>query len=359
VTLPTIFGHKDVGSTVCPGRYGYARLPEIRAAVAQRMVTIASRYAADARLRTVLGAAVGPEQSTSGVTWQEFANGRIYSSPTTGVHVLAGNILDKYLALGGPQVLGGPTTDEGIAPDGVGRYNQFANAAIYWTPTTGAHVVMGAIRGYWAAAGWERSSFGYPVSDELASSDGTARYTTFQRGTVTWTPSTGARGLWGAIGDRWTALGGFTWGQGAPTTDPLYAPDGMGRFSFFAGGAAIYWHPWTGAHSVPAPVRTLWGQLGWERGPLGYPAAEEAVSSDGTIRSQRFYGGAVYRSQATGVHAVYGAIAAAYLQPGGPAARLGLPTRDEYAVAGGRRVDFQHGTLTWDARTGAVSAAYR
>ncbi|WP_082556458.1 DUF4214 domain-containing protein [Modestobacter sp. Leaf380] len=34
VTLPTIFGHRDVGSTTCPGQYGYGRLSEIRAAVA-------------------------------------------------------------------------------------------------------------------------------------------------------------------------------------------------------------------------------------------------------------------------------------------------------------------------------------
>ncbi|WP_324274281.1 N-acetylmuramoyl-L-alanine amidase [Blastococcus brunescens] len=30
VTLPTVFGHRDVGSTACPGQYGYARLGEIR-----------------------------------------------------------------------------------------------------------------------------------------------------------------------------------------------------------------------------------------------------------------------------------------------------------------------------------------
>ena len=30
VTLPTIFGHRDVGSTTCPGRYGYAQLDRIR-----------------------------------------------------------------------------------------------------------------------------------------------------------------------------------------------------------------------------------------------------------------------------------------------------------------------------------------
>ncbi|SCX51741.1 Uncharacterized conserved protein, contains LGFP repeats [Klenkia marina] len=37
VTLPTIFGHRDVGSTTCPGQYGYARLPEIRSAVAAQV----------------------------------------------------------------------------------------------------------------------------------------------------------------------------------------------------------------------------------------------------------------------------------------------------------------------------------
>jgi hypothetical protein len=36
VTLPTVFAHRDVGSTACPGRYGYTRMDEIRAAVAGR-----------------------------------------------------------------------------------------------------------------------------------------------------------------------------------------------------------------------------------------------------------------------------------------------------------------------------------
>lgn len=37
VTLPTIFAHRDVGSTTCPGQYGFARLPEIREKVAYTM----------------------------------------------------------------------------------------------------------------------------------------------------------------------------------------------------------------------------------------------------------------------------------------------------------------------------------
>lgn len=50
VTLPTIFGHRDVGSTTCPGSYGFARLPEIRERVAYT-VAIGSGVVSTAHLR--------------------------------------------------------------------------------------------------------------------------------------------------------------------------------------------------------------------------------------------------------------------------------------------------------------------
>ncbi len=34
VTLPTVFAHREVGSTACPGRYGFERMPEIRSKAA-------------------------------------------------------------------------------------------------------------------------------------------------------------------------------------------------------------------------------------------------------------------------------------------------------------------------------------
>lgn len=37
VTLPTVFAHRDVGLTVCPGRYAYSRMPAIRALVAAKV----------------------------------------------------------------------------------------------------------------------------------------------------------------------------------------------------------------------------------------------------------------------------------------------------------------------------------
>ncbi|MGI8721165.1 MAG: N-acetylmuramoyl-L-alanine amidase [Geodermatophilaceae bacterium] len=51
VTLPTIFGHRDVGSTTCPGQYSYNRLPEIRERVAYT-IGIGSGVESTAHLRS-------------------------------------------------------------------------------------------------------------------------------------------------------------------------------------------------------------------------------------------------------------------------------------------------------------------
>src|SRR3954467_7234998 len=37
VTLPTVFAHRDVGSTVCPGQYAYSRMGDIRSRVAAKI----------------------------------------------------------------------------------------------------------------------------------------------------------------------------------------------------------------------------------------------------------------------------------------------------------------------------------
>jgi hypothetical protein len=37
VTLPTVFAHRDVGATACPGKYGFSHMSEIRSLVAQKM----------------------------------------------------------------------------------------------------------------------------------------------------------------------------------------------------------------------------------------------------------------------------------------------------------------------------------
>ena len=47
----------------------------------------------------------------------------------------------------GTGLLGYPTTNETVTPDGVGRFNHYSRqGSIYWTPGTGAWSVTGAIQ---------------------------------------------------------------------------------------------------------------------------------------------------------------------------------------------------------------------
>jgi hypothetical protein len=47
VDLPTIFAHRDVGATACPGRYGYSHMDQIRALVATKMDAAGAQAAAE------------------------------------------------------------------------------------------------------------------------------------------------------------------------------------------------------------------------------------------------------------------------------------------------------------------------
>ena len=340
VTLPTIFGHRDVGSTACPGRYGYPQLDAIRTKVAALMAagsvqSIASRYAADAALRQALGAPVGAEQTQGGVSWQVYQNGRLYSSPGTGVHLVWGSVLERYLAAGGPAALGAPSSDELGAPDGVGRYTLFAKAAsIYWTPELGAQVVWGGIREEWQRTGWETGPLGYPVGGEKAISRSRGTYQEFQRGTIYWSPATGAHEVHGSIAVVWRSQGGVDSLLGLPTTGETGTPGGVGRYNHFANGASIYYSPDSGVHVVWGAVRELWARLRWEAGPLGFPRAEEALTATGDSILQLFGGGRVYWAPATGAHEVHGPIGQAFEAAGGDEV-LGIPVSDQLQAPDG------------------------
>jgi uncharacterized protein with LGFP repeats len=137
-----------------------------------------------------LGAPVGDEYALGSARGQNYLHGRIYSAAATGVHELHGAIFGRWAALQGPGgVLGLPTTDERTTPDGRGRYNHFVGGSVYWSSSTGAHAVGGAIRSRWAALGWERSRLGYPTSDEYAVSGG--RRSDFAHGSLIWSARSG------------------------------------------------------------------------------------------------------------------------------------------------------------------------
>lgn len=127
----------------------------------------------------------------------------------------------------------------------------------------------------------------------------------YTKGRMYYSAATGAHEVHGLILSDYLALGGPAGALRLPITDETRTPDLVGRYNHFSAGGSIYWTSATSAHAVYGAIRTRWSQLGWERSALGYPLT------------------------------------------------------NEYAVTGGRRNDFQHGSITWLAATGAVTVTYR
>jgi peptidoglycan/xylan/chitin deacetylase (PgdA/CDA1 family) len=184
--------------------------------------------------------------TTTGTAVQWFERGRIYWHSTLGAYTVHGTILTKYRALGTvTSILGFPTRDLRVTADGVGRYSHFQYGSIFWSPSTGAREVHGAIRAKWASLGWERGFLRYPVSDEVAVTGG--RASRFQGGNIYWSATTRAHELHGALLTRYISLGGSGSRLGLPITD-VYST-GTGWRSDFQHGSII-WSSATGTTTV-------------------------------------------------------------------------------------------------------------
>ena len=86
--------------------------------------------------------------------------------------------------------LGEPTRVESPTVDGTGRRTDFERGSVVWSPRTGAWPVTGAIAEHWRGAGAEGSPLGYPTSAEYDVPTG--RQQNFEHGALTWTRGSGA-----------------------------------------------------------------------------------------------------------------------------------------------------------------------
>ena len=253
---------------------------------------------------------------------------------------------------GGP--LGRPAGDYHRDSNFFGVFRKYDKGYIYYTADTGAHEVHGAILGKWASLGFEKSSLGYPKSDETKTADGTGRFNRFERGMIYWSPATGAHEVHGAILSEWAGESAQKGPLGYPVSDETHTADGIGRFSRFQRGS-IYYSPSTGAHEIHGAILGKWSLLGFEKSFLGYPLSNETTTPDGIGRYNHFQHGSIYWSPATGAHEVHGAIRAKWGSLGFERGTLGYPTSDEFnSIDGGRVNTFQHGQIYWWPDMGTV-----
>ena len=287
-----------------------------------------------------LGAAVSAEYAVPGGRARNYARGRILWSTATGAHAVTGTVLTKYLAAGGPAALGLPTTDRVAVPGGWG--NTFTRARILYSSATGTHVVLGKVLERYNAVGGP-GVLGLPTTDEIAVPGG--RGNVFTKGRILWSGSTGAHAVQGHILTKYLAAGGPAV-LGLPTTDEVAAAGG--RASTFTRGTVLY-SGTTGAHVVVGSIRAKYVSIGGAA-VLGLPTTDEFAVTGG--RASAFTKGRILWSGATAAHVVAGTSLVKYNALGGPAA-IGLPTADEVGVPGGRSLSFQRGRILYSNATGA------
>jgi uncharacterized protein with LGFP repeats len=150
-----------------------------------------------------------------------------------------------------------------------------------------------AIDQAWQAAGGDESVVGSKDGDVFAVGEGFGQ--NFTDGAYYFTPATGAHLLYGAILEKYRALGGPGDGDlGFPTIDEvtgLVGPDS--RVSTFSASdkPAIFWTPDTGAWVVRGAINAAWDKLGGSAGALGVPIADETYNGD--VVDQKFANGEI------------------------------------------------------------------
>ncbi|WP_295628100.1 N-acetylmuramoyl-L-alanine amidase [uncultured Corynebacterium sp.] len=263
--LPTIFAHRDVGDTTCPGAAGYAQMDRIRAIAAQKstglgagiidnerpdggtdiradLPTIGDRNVEDivGDLGSMMedfeippeaaGAIPGLLAGGDGATAETFSGGRSILAASLGLAGAPGLGNDAGSVLGavGRNPDQGPTLAEvpvQVPPsttiDGDDEF------AAEWRAVTDAY---GDVLGQ-PVTGVQQ---GATVPNDTTEAD-PVRYVKFERGMIVTSMATGTHAIWEEIADAWAKQGFEIGPLGAPTT--TQAPNWGADRADFQGGS--------------------------------------------------------------------------------------------------------------------------
>jgi uncharacterized protein with LGFP repeats len=340
---------------------------------------INSAYDAGGGATGPLGPGDGGLYPIGGGFGQNYAGGKIFFTPDTGAHIMAGAILAKYESLGGPGDgdLGFPTIDEGAGRAQDSRNTTFSavdKPVIFWTPDTGAHVVRGAINAAWDKLGGSAGPVGVPTEDEVFKGDLVSQK--FTGGELTWNRSSKefttdppdlAAQLAGltipedatsAINAARRAAGGPLGPLGAKQ-GPQYAIGQDGAGQDFTGGK-IFYSPATGANVVSGQVLKKYESVGGVQSDLGLPTSNETDGGLKTGSRVSTFAAAdkpvIFWTPDYGAFIVRGAMNAAWDKLGGAAGSLGPPVADQTEDGDVVSQRFTGGEISWDKKTDKFSS---
>ncbi|KRE79482.1 hypothetical protein [Arthrobacter sp. Soil763] len=301
-----------------------------------------------------LGAPTAEQACADGLCSQEFEGGAIFWTSATGAHAVlqtAGRTGPAWYAKGGLAAVGYPLTDEAELAGGTiqkfstGRVLAWSGAKLLEFST------RSGIGSRWLAAGGE-TVLGLPVTAEGCGLKASGCYQQFARGTVYWAPGVGGHVVWGGIRGQWEATGAQNGVLGYPTGEESCGLPGNGCVQQFQGGR-IYWSGPTGAHVIRGGIGSRWTAAGATRSMLGFPLTNEQCGQAAQGCVQRFQGGSVYWSSATGAWLAGRGIVSKYLAAGGPGGSLGYPISNERCSGGSCAQSYQRGDITWSGSAGA------
>lgn len=159
-------------------------------------------------------------------------------------YTVCGLIRVKYDSLGGPlSFLLLPASNELTNPDGHGKRSLFVNGPIYWSASSGAHPVVNHFHAAWGRQGYEVGILGYPTTDEIVLPDGVGRRQEFQGAAIYWRLNE-AYAIGGAIRDKWNSLGAEQGPLAYPTTDEVGVVSCTEQFATNGPNSAERTAPW-------------------------------------------------------------------------------------------------------------------
>jgi hypothetical protein len=197
------------------------------------------------------------------------------------MHEAAAAIEAKHRAMGGAP---GAPVGEVMPGQGLGFYQLYTEGGIYWLPGRGASELYGAVHQRYVAMGGADSSFlGYPIKDQGTNPDGVGEVATFENGAIYWSPSHGAHEVHGAIRTHWESIGGAGGWLGYPVSDEY--DGGQGRRSDFENGR-ISWTADQGAHPEPQWLHYTYSPIVFGTGLAIGGNATLTLYSDGSTHFQ-------------------------------------------------------------------------
>jgi uncharacterized protein with LGFP repeats len=279
---------------------------------------------------------------TANRCWPKYEKGSIYWSPGSGADIVLGAKDDAYRALGGPDgALGYPNTGEyPYAQNGGGSAQVFEKGSLFESPA-GIFPTYGAVRTAYFAKQGTWGELGWPTSGVRCEQVNCSQIYQF-----------GAIAVVGAdvsyMGqterDAWVGSGGISGTLGVPISTPIaYTQNGGGSARIFSGGTLFTSS--AGAFAVATPIRAAYFAQQGAWGALGWPTSAQECAQTGCW--QRFTNGSII-TNGTASYILETTEYDAYLAAGGPEGALGLPTSTQYTYTqngGGTTRVFANGSL--------------